>query len=348
MTLHSLGWSGFFQAQLQNSDLRPCRVVSDGGQTFLVHDGSREVLAVARGRLRSELCFPPVVGDWVLAKPLGDSHYVVEKIMERRTAIARKHPGRQRAPQMLAANVDRVVIVTSMNQDFSVRRLERYLTLVWESGATPIIVLTKSDLLDDPTPFLREAEKCALGFPVLCVSNTSGYGLEQLRAMLKPGETLVLLGSSGVGKSTLTNSLGADELRATREVRGGDGKGRHATSDRRLVRLPAGALLIDTPGLREVQLWAGTGAVDQTFSEIAEIAVHCRFRDCRHQGEPGCAIAAAVEAGEIDADRVESLHRLRREQERLEREQDPVAASEHKRKLKKLFRAYEKQQRERK
>lgn len=347
MTLHSLGWSGFFQAQLQKTELRPCRVVSEGGEIFLVHDGVREALGVPRGRLRNHDCFPPVVGDWVLAESTGDGRYVVENILERHTAIARKRAGPQRAPQVLAANVDRVVLVTSMNQDFSVRRLERYLTLVWESGATPIVVLTKSDLVEDAAPFLREAERCALGFPVLAISATTGQGLEELRSLIVRGETLVLLGSSGAGKSTLANALGGKQLRATREIRESDGKGRHATTDRRLVRLPSGVLLIDTPGLREVQLWAGAEAVEQTFSEIAEIALRCRFRDCRHKGEPGCAVAAAVAAGEIGAERLDSLHRLRREQERLERERDPVAASEHKRKLKQLFRAFEKQQRER-
>jgi ribosome biogenesis GTPase / thiamine phosphate phosphatase len=347
MTLHSLGWSGFFQAQLQKTELHPCRVVSEGGEIFLVHDGLREALAMPRGRLRNHNCFPPVVGDWVLAESSGDARYVVESILERRTAIARKQPGRQSAPQVLAANVDRVVLVTSMNQDFSVRRLERYLTLMWESGATPIIVLSKSDLVQDAAPFLHEAETCALGFPVLAISANTGEGLEELRSLMVPGETLALLGSSGVGKSTLANALGADQLRATREVRPSDGKGRHATTDRRLVRLPSGALLIDTPGLREVQLWAGAEAVEQTFAEISELAAHCRFRDCRHQGEPGCAVAVAVAAGEIGAERLDSLHRLRREQERLERERDPVAALEHKRKLKQLFRAFEKQQRQR-
>jgi ribosome biogenesis GTPase / thiamine phosphate phosphatase len=345
MSLHSLGWNGFFQAQLQNNDFHPCRAVSDGGGSFLVHDGLREMFAVARGRLRNHTCFPPVVGDWLLARP-ADDRYVVEHILERRTAVARKRAGRQRA-QVVAANVDRVVLVTAMDQDFSVRRLERYLTLVWESGATPIIVLTKSDLVTDATPLVHAAEISALGFPVVAISATTGQGLEELRGLMVPGETWVLLGSSGVGKSTLTNALGGSELRATREVRQSDGKGRHTTTDRRLVRLPSGALLIDTPGLREVQLWAGAEAVEQTFGDIAEIAVQCRFRDCRHQGEPGCAVAAAVEAGQIEAGKVASLHRLRREQERLERASNPMAASEHKRKLKHLFRAYEKQQRER-
>jgi ribosome biogenesis GTPase len=352
MTLQSLGWSSFFEPHLfephlEDTRLRPCRVVSEGADLLLVNDGSRETFAMTRGRLRSHALFPAVVGDWVLVQPADNKRYVVESILPRRTAMVRKQAGPNSSAQMLAANVDRVLLVTSVNQDFSVRRLERYLTLVWESGATPIIVLTKSDLLDDAEPFRREAERCALGFPVVCVSSLSRDGIDDLRSLLVAGETMVLLGSSGVGKSTLVNVLGEGNFRETRTVRVKDGKGRHATTDRHLTRLPSGVLLIDTPGLREVQLWATSEAVEDTFPEISAIAADCRFRDCQHTGEPGCAVQVAIEAGEIDADRLASLQRLRREVEHLERERDPLAASEHKRKLKSLFRAYEKQQRQR-
>src|SRR5215467_3870694 len=202
MTLQSLGWSAFFEAHLQNTASRPCRVVSDRTDLFLVHDGEREVFAVPRGRLRNQPDFPPVVGDWVLVECADDDRYVVEAILPRHTAIVRKQAGSRVSAQVLAANVDRVLLVTSMNQDFSVRRLERYLTLVWESRATPVIVLTKADLVDDITTFRGDAERCALGFPVICVSNVSGDGIDQLRSQFRAGETVVLVGSSGVGKST--------------------------------------------------------------------------------------------------------------------------------------------------
>ncbi len=345
MTLQSLGWSSFFEAHLEDARLRPCRVVSEGADLFLVHDGSRETFAMTRGRLRSHPLFPPVVGDWVLVQPADDERYVIESILPRRTAMIRKQAGPGSSAQMLAANVDRVLLVTSVNQDFSVRRLERYLTLVWESGATPIIVLTKSDLVDDTGSFRREAERCALGFPVVCVSSLSGDGIDDLRSHLVAGETMILLGSSGVGKSTLVNTLGGGDLRETKSIRVKDGKGRHATTDRHLVHLPSEVLLIDTPGLREVQLWATSEAVEDTFPEISAVAADCRFRDCQHVGEPGCAVLAAIETGELDAERLESLQRLRREVEHLERERNPLAASEHKRKLRSLFRAYEKRQR---
>jgi ribosome biogenesis GTPase / thiamine phosphate phosphatase len=347
MTLQSLGWSAFFAAHLHDSPLCPCRIVSEGQDSFFVHDGSRETLATVRGRLRNHPEFPPVVGDWVLARPSDNQRYILENILPRRTALIRKQAGPGSSAQLLAANVDRVLLVTSMNQDFSVRRLERYLTLVWESGATPIIVLTKADLVDDTSRYLTEAQGCALGFPVICVSSTSGAGLDELGSSLVPGETMVLLGSSGVGKSMLVNALGDAHLRETRSIRFKDGKGRHATTDRHLIRLPSGVLLIDTPGLREVQLWATEVAVLDTFPEISTIATGCRFRDCQHSGEPGCAVQAAILKGEIEAARLASLQRLRREVDRLEREQDPIAASEHKRKLRAMFRSYEKQQRAR-
>jgi ribosome biogenesis GTPase len=200
-------------------------------------------------------------------------------------------------------------------------------------------------LVTDPSPFRREAEKCALGFPVLCISSVSGDGIGELRSSLVAGETVVLLGSSGVGKSSLINLLGRAEVRETRSVRQEDGKGRHATTDRHLVPLSSGVLLIDTPGLREVQLWATDTAVAQTFPEVSELAIDCRFRDCQHQGEPGCAVVAGVGTGQIDADRLESFHRLRREVDRLDRQSDPLLAKQYKNKIKRIMRDQEQQQR---
>lgn len=345
MTLQSLGWSAFFEPHLQKTPLRPCRVVSEGTDLFLVHDGVREVFASLRGSFRNHTGFPPVAGDWVLVESADDERYVVERILPRRTAIVRKQAGSHASAQVLAANVDRVLLVTSMNQEFSVRRLERYLTLVWESGANPIIVLTKADLVSDVGPFRRQAEKCALGFPVLCLSSVSGDGISELRSSLVVGETVVLLGSSGVGKSTLVNVLSGAEVRETRSVREKDGKGRHTTTDRHLVRLPSGVLLIDTPGLREVQLWASDTAVVKTFPEISELAIHCRFRDCQHEAEPGCAVVAGIATGQIDVGRLDSLRRIRRELDHLDRQSDPLLAMQHKSKIKRIMRAQQQRQR---
>lgn len=346
MKLQSLGWSAFFEAQWNNTLLRPCRIVSDSENVFLVDDGERETLATLRGHLRDQANFPPVTGDWALANSFDGERYVIEGILDRRTALVRKQAGKRVSAQILAANIDRVMLVTSMDQDFSVRRLERYLTLVWESGAVPVIVLTKADLVDDPAPFLREAEKCALGFPVVAISSVSGAGLDELRSLPAAGETIVLLGSSGVGKSTLVHALGG-ALRETADVREKDGKGRHTTTGRRLVRLPSGILLIDTPGLREVQLWVGEGSVDQTFPEIAELAANCRFRDCRHHGEPGCAVTEGVGSGQIDEGRLAGFHRLNRELSHLNQQSDPLSARGHKDRMKRIMRAQKQQRRHR-
>jgi ribosome biogenesis GTPase / thiamine phosphate phosphatase len=354
MSLQELGWSPYFQALWADCPLRPARVISQGSDRFLVHDGSRELPATVRSRLRDQEDFSLVVGDWVglnpaSPTPVGGSRpveeCVIEKVSERRTAIIRKQAGRTFGAQVLAANVDRVLLVMALDQDFSVHRLERYLTLVWDSGATPVIVLSKADLAADETPFAREAGQRAPGFPVICISNVSGQGLDQLKATLAPQETVVLLGSSGVGKSTLVNALDAGAQRATATVRQSDGKGRHTTTDRHLFRLPSGVLMIDTPGLREVQLWADKRSLDRTFAEIADAGAACRFRDCRHSGEPGCAVAGAVEQGEIDPDRLRSFHQLQAELNRLERQNDPRLASAYKNEVKKLHRAQKQQQR---
>jgi len=346
MSLSSLGWSAFFEPHLPIPASHIARVIAQGSDLFLIHDGTRELLSTVRGRLRQHPQFPPAVGDWVVFTPTGDQQAVIDNILPRRTSLARKESGRSSSPQVLASNIDRVLLVTSMNQDFSARRLERYLALVWESGATPILVLTKSDLTRDPSPFLRQAEVCALGFPVVAVSNFSRHGIDELQAHLPPQETIVLLGSSGVGKSTLINTLAGTNLRETRTIRETDGKGRHTTTERHLLALPSGLLVIDTPGLREVQLWTSPESLARTFPEIAALSGNCRFRDCRHQGEPGCAVTDAVHSGEIDATRLASLHRLEREVDFLERQSNPLAAQEHKRRVRKLTRAYQKKKRE--
>jgi ribosome biogenesis GTPase len=344
MSLQQLGWSGYFQVLWADRPLRPARVIAQGGDRFLVHDGSRELQAAVRGRLREQANFPPVVGDWValtLPKPArsAGAPCAIEDILERRTAIMRKQAGKTFGAQVLAANVDRVVIVMALDQDFSLHRLERYLTLVWESGATPIVVLSKADLVDDLLPFVREVEQRAMGFPVICVSNVTGHGQAELVSVLRVEETIVLLGSSGVGKSTLINALGGVVLRKTGAIRESDGKGRHITTDRHLLQLPSGVLVIDTPGLREVQLWAAEDSLGRTFAEIASVAACCRFRDCRHSGEPDCAVAEAVDRGEIAGDRLQSFRQLRAELERLERQSDPRLASEYKCEIKKIHRA---------
>jgi ribosome biogenesis GTPase len=312
VTLDELGWGPHFEAafaRYRGRGLVPARVASQhrGGFELLGEDGERA--GVPAGTLE-EL---PAVGDWVAAAPLPDEQKaVIEAVLPRRTAFTRSDPWSD-AEEVVAANVDTVLVVTAVGRDFSPRRLERYLAAAHESGAGPVVLVNKADLEPD-TAAVAAAQAAAPGVPVHLVSAKTGAGLDQLAAYLAPGRTVALLGSSGVGKSTLANRLAGTEL-ATGEVRE-DERGRHTTARRQLVPLPAGGLLLDTPGLRELQL---SGAdLDETFPEIAALAAKCRFRDCSHTHEPGCAVRAAVESGELPRERLESYVKLAAELSELE------------------------------
>lgn len=312
MTLEELGWSPEFGALFtpyRERGLAPARVATQhrGGFELLGEDGERA--GVPAGGLDGL----PAVGDWVAVAPLpNEAKAVIEAVLPRRTAFTRSDPS-SGAEEVVAANVDTVFVVTAVGRDFSPRRLERYLAAAHESGAEPVVLVNKADLEPD-TVAVETARAAAPGVPVHLVSAKSGAGLEQLEPYLERGRTVALLGSSGVGKSTLANRLAGTEL-ATGEVRE-DELGRHTTTRRQLVRLPAGGLLLDTPGLRELQL---SGAdLDETFPEIAALAAGCRFRNCSHTHEPGCAVLAAVEAGELPRERYESYVKLAGELSDLE------------------------------
>jgi ribosome biogenesis GTPase / thiamine phosphate phosphatase len=247
-------------------------------------------------------------------------------VLPRRSRFARKEPWLTEE-QVVAANVDTVLLVTDCGRDFKPRRLERYLTAAWDSGAAPVIVLTKSDLAGDVSETVAEAEAIAFGVPVHAVSSVTGEGLGSLDPYLLPGQTVALLGSSGVGKSTLVNRLLGQDLLATAELRR-DGRGRHTTTHRELVHLPGGALLLDTPGMRELQLWADESALDETFADVAELARECRFSDCAHGQEPGCAVRAALGNGSLPQIRWESYSKLQRELRALAVKQDVRLRSE--------------------
>ncbi len=313
----ALGWSRDLELSLSPetpSSLLPSRVVArvvEGGRPpfhLLTEEGSR-YLATCRSHVRDV-----VVGDWVVAENLVPGHAVIERVLPRKSELARVESGTSGDRQALASNVDRALIVTGADRERNLRRLERYLALVRGAGVEAVLVLTKIDMVADPEPLLAEMRTIAPGVLCLAASSVAGMGLETVAGALVPGETHVLLGSSGVGKSSLANRLiGGDEL-ATGPVRARDDKGRHTTSGRRLLRLPNGALLIDTPGMRELALTARAGSgLAATFPELGELAATCRFRDCTHGDEPGCAISEAVEAGELDPARVESWDKLRRE-----------------------------------
>ena len=255
----------------------------------------------------------PTVGDYVMIDYVdnGDSRILVT--LPRRTHFTRREPGPIPRDQAVAANFDYVFIMQSLNQDFNPKRLERYLTLCWQSGATPVILLTKADLVEDYWGYLTRVERVAAGVDTHVISTYTGYGLNRLNVYLQPGKTVVFLGSSGVGKSSLVNALAGKELMAVSAIREQDSRGRHTTTHRQLIRLDSGALLIDTPGMRELGMWEVTQGLSDAFSDVEQFLGKCRFSDCRHDREPGCAIRAAIAAGELDADRWASYQKLSEE-----------------------------------
>ena len=289
---------------------------------------------------------PPAVGDVVLLGAHPDGSPVLTALTARRTAVVRDGADRTSQTQVLAANVDLVLVVEHLDPDPSPGRVERLLTLAWRSGATPVVVLTKADLVPDPEGMADEVRRLAIGADVHVVSVTAGTGLDPLRALLAPDRTLVVVGPSGAGKSTLVNALAGEDVMTTGERRA-DGRGRHTTVHRELVPLAGGACLIDTPGLRGVGLVADAGSLDATFADVAELAADCRFADCRHATEPGCAVRAAVEDGTLPARRLESWRRLAREAAWQERRSDARAAAAEKARVRQATAAYHRMQRTR-
>lgn len=339
LALEDLGWTPFFAEALALHDdtLIPARVGRRHHGPCVLLTAEGEIGGIPAGRLPEDGL--PAVGDWVAARRLpGERKAVIEAVLPRRTAFARKEAWRRTAEQVVAANVDTVFLVTSFGPDLNPRRLERYLTMAWESGAQPVVVVTKLDLAVDPEGELAPIEGIAYGVPVHAVSGVSGDGLENLGPYLGRGQTVALLGSSGVGKSTLVNALAGREVLVTREVRA-DGRGRHTTTHRELVPLPGGALLLDTPGMRELQLWEAPEGLATTFADIEELAAVCRFADCAHETEPGCAIRAALGSGELDAERWGSYRKLQRELHALAVRQDARLGAEERKSRRRFARS---------
>lgn len=346
MTLESLGADAALFDAFQSFAARGlflARVALAHREHYRLLTAGEELSAEPSGQLwyrSSEAASLPVTGDWVAARRVAPGQALVEHVLPRRTCFSRRAAGRREAEQPLATNIDVVFLVCGLDGDFNLRRLERYLALSAESGAAPVVVLNKSDLCPDLAARIEEAAAVARDAPIVAASTRGAPGIDALRAFLAPGRTIALLGSSGVGKSSLANRLLGDERLRTGEVREDDSRGRHTTTHRELLPLPGGGALIDTPGLRELQLWAGAESIEQTFDEVAAAAQACRFRDCSHTTEPGCAVRAALDSGVIAPERWQSYRKLLGEARHHEQLAEPLLAQEAKRKLKLRFRAF--------
>ena len=324
--LSALGWSAELAENLEQG-LEPGRIVAAHRGAFDVATAHGSVRARLPGRMVHEGA-DVAVGDWV-----GVAGAIIRDVLPRRSAIVRKAAGLTSESQTLAANVDVAFVVSSLGPDLEPRRIERYLVTIWESGATPEIVLTKADRMDDPWELVAAVEAVAVGVPVHVVSAISGQGCDALRARIPAGATAVLLGSSGVGKSTLVNRFVGRERMAVKETRVDDDEGRHTTTHRELILLPGGGVVIDTPGLRELQLWdGGAAAIDAAFADIEELTLECRFTNCSHETEPGCAVQAALRSGALTSERHRSWLELQRELRAIALRSDARLRREEKRK----------------
>jgi len=347
--IQDLGWDAYFEALWSESaqgGCVPARVVSQQRGLWRVVGNFEECWAEPSGKFRKESEAGgdwPAVGDWISAELRSEKqNALIQRVLTRRSRFVRKVAGKQIAEQVIVANIDVALIVAALDGDFNVRRIERYLTQCWESGARPAIVLNKADECAESGPLVAEVEGIAMGAPVFLVSAKTGEGLDALEASFRKGQTIVLLGSSGVGKSSLVNCLLQEDRQATYAVRASDSRGRHTTTSRELFVTPSGALIIDTPGLRELQLWNAAEGLTQTFADVDELASQCRFTDCQHQQEPGCAVQAAIAGSILDADRLESWRKLQREQEFLARKVDPEIGAAQKKRIKIIMRQVKK------
>jgi ribosome biogenesis GTPase len=333
VNLENIGYtaelSNAFEA-LNLENAVPGRIVWQSAYSYRIQCSEAEIAAEPTGRVKSgEL---PAVGDWVAVRPPEtDGMGNILDILPRKSAFSRNAAGKTVREQVVAANIDEVLIITDLDQDFNLRRIERYITLVYNSGAGPVVVLNKTDLAGDAEAVIARTETVSPGIPVYAVSAEKDMGMDQLKKHLGPGKTLAFLGSSGVGKSTIINRLlGADRMEVG-EIREADGKGRHTTTHRELVILPDGGAVIDTPGMREIQVWGDEDGLADAFPEIDELAATCRFRDCRHDSELGCAVKEALESGFLNDGRFESYMKLRAEFENLGRRRSQQARLEEKR-----------------
>ena len=349
LTLEDYGWNEFFAKEFEPfavEGFEAGRVSLQHNKVYMLYTAAGETWAEPTGRLRyhaREAGDLPAVGDWVVIRrvPEEDKAKIYE-ILPRRSKFSRKAAGRETQEQIVAANVDTVFLLTGLDNDFNPRRIERYLIMAWESGAEPVVVLNKSDLVEDAEEKRREIELVAPGAPVVLLSAKRGEGVGQLLPFTGLGRTVALMGSSGVGKSTLVNLLLGSDVQRTQEVRAGDERGKHTTTHRELFVMPTGGIILDTPGMRELQLLVSERGLRETFDDIEEVSLRCRFSDCRHENEPGCAIREALSAGTLDAERYGNYGKMQGEMRQLELRQDQRKSQEEKSRVKRITRAFNK------
>lgn len=319
-SLAFLGWDPFFESHYNQISIPgsiPCRVTEEFRESYHIHTGKEELPAAISGRMRYASNDYPAVGDWVAAVPYPDgTQAVIHAVMPRKSSFSRRAAGPKAAEQVIAANIDTVFIVTALDgNNFNLRRLERYLTMAWKSGASTVVVLNKADLCPDTGSYISETEQIAMGIPIYAVSATEKTGLEQLSNHIKSGQTAAFLGSSGVGKSAIINALIGSERLLTGATSEFENKGRHTTTRRQLLQLSGNGMVIDTPGMKELGMWGSEDDIDNSFEDIESLAKKCRFSDCKHETEPGCAVREAIENGALSVERYQNYRKLRKELE---------------------------------
>lgn len=344
-TLSNYGWNQFFEAHFQPYSVfgfDAGRVVLEYNHLYRVYTGHGELLADVAGKLRHEATSRadlPAVGDWVVVEPRPEEgRATIQSVLPRQSKFMRKAAGSRTEEQIVGANINTVFLITSLNQDFNLRRLERYLIVALEGGARPVIVLSKADLCDETEERIAEIQTVAGKIPIHAISAVRKDGLVELMSYFRHGETVALLGSSGVGKSTLINHLIGRDVQKVKEIREFDGRGQHTTTHRELILLPQGGLVLDTPGMRELQLWDGEESLHRAFDDIEELVRNCYFSDCQHRDEPQCAIREALAEGRIEAARYQGYEKLQKELKHMARKQDISAQITEKKKWKKLTR----------